>query len=105
MAKSRLGDPAPMARSGAARFASALPAVGEKKSDVLTSQRQSVEAPKLQKQPMTIRLTAEAIERLAEIEQHMRRAGIPARQRSASEIVEALLTGANLEQLRERLVG
>jgi len=44
---------------------------------------------------VTIRLTPAAIDRLSEIERDLRRAGIRARQASVSEIVEALINGAD----------
>lgn len=96
---SRLGDPAPQPKTGAARFAS--PALTAKKNDVLTSERQTAETAKRQKQPMTIRLTAEAIDQLAEIERALRRAGVRARQASASEIVETLIAQADAGALAE----
>jgi hypothetical protein len=91
---SRLGDPAPQPKTGAARFA--IPTSGaDKQSDTLTPKRQNVETSKRQKQPMTIRLTPAAIDKLSEIERTLRRVGIRARQASASEIVEALIEGAD----------
>ena len=87
---SRLGDPAPQPKTGAARFAS--PSISD---DVLTSKRQDAETEKRQKQPMTIRLTASAIDKLSEIERALRRAGVRARQASASEIVETLIFQAD----------
>jgi hypothetical protein len=97
---SRLGDPAPQPKTGAARFAS--PTSGaENQSDALTSKRQNVETSKRQKQPMTIRLTPAAIDKLSEIERTLRRVGIRARQASASEIVEALIEGADTGLLTE----
>ncbi|MFZ1124131.1 MAG: hypothetical protein WAN59_03200 [Candidatus Baltobacteraceae bacterium] len=109
---SRLGDPAPQppARSGAARFAApaapVVPPPDEQKKPELTSKRQNVEAlPVAQptKQPMTIRLTPAAIDRLADLERQLRRGGIRARRASASEIVEALITQAELDELRVAL--
>jgi hypothetical protein len=114
---SRLGDPAPQPpRSGAARFASPAAAAvppqapvadeSEEKSPELTSKRQSVETlPPAQatKQPMTIRLTPAAIDRLADLERQLRRGGIRARRASASEIVEALIARAELDELRVAL--
>jgi hypothetical protein len=111
---SRLGDPAPQPpKSGAARFASPaavavppqppVPDEDEKKKIELTSKRQSVDLqPPAQptKQPMTIRLTPAAIDRLADLERQLRRGGIRARRASASEIVEALITRAELDELR-----
>ncbi len=96
---SRLGDPAPQAKSGAARYAS--PSFPEKKTDVLTSESQDVETVKRQKQPMTIRLTPAAIDKLSEIERSLRRAGIKARRASASEIVEALVLAATPGGIRD----
>ena len=97
---SRLGDPAPQPKTGAARFASPTSGAGGKK-DALTSERQNVETAKRQKQPMTIRLTPAAIDKLSEIERTLRRVGIRARQASASEIVEALIEGADTGLLTE----
>jgi len=105
---SRLGDPAPQPRSGAARFAA---------PDALTSKRQGVEeadaaheqdaskrqdalTSKRQKQPMTIRLTPDAIDRLAEFERTLRRAGVKARNASASEIVEALIRSTTTDSVQ-----
>jgi hypothetical protein len=95
---SRLGDPAPQPKTGAARFAN--PAI-KQEDDVLTSKRHNVETVKRQKQPMTIRLTASAIDKLSEIERSLRRVGIRARQASASEIVEALIERADPISLAE----
>ena len=50
---------------------------------------------------MTIRLTPAAIDKLSEIERTLRRVGIRARQASASEIVEALIEGADTGLLTE----
>jgi plasmid stabilization system protein ParE len=52
---------------------------------------------------MTIRLTPAAIDKLSEIERTLRREGIRARQASASEIVEALINGADTVSLAEFL--
>jgi hypothetical protein len=114
MVPSRLGEPAPQARSGAARFAVPAPQPLEKKpegaeliqpiaDDILTLKRQNVETPKREKQPMTIRLTPGAIDRLSEIERSLRRSGIRARRASASEIVEALVEAADIDELRLQL--
>ena len=111
---SRLGEPAPQARSGAARFAVPAPQLQEKLEGpepaqplvepIVTLKRQNVEAAvKREKQPMTIRLTPGAIDRLSEIERSLRRSGIRARQASASEIVEALVESADIDELRLRL--
>jgi hypothetical protein len=54
-------------------------------------------------QPMTIRLTPGAIDRLSEIERSLRRSGIRARRASASEIVEALVESADVDELRLQL--
>lgn len=92
---SRLGDPAPQPRGGAARFATPKPSEHDAKtsenSDVKTLKRQNVASLKTQKQPMTLRFRPETIERLADLERHLRRAGIKARQACASEIIEALI--------------
>jgi len=98
---SRLGDPAPQPKTGAARFASA--AQVQKKSDVVTVQRLNVEASKRPKQPMTIRLTPAAIDKLSELERDLRRAGLRARRASASEIVEALVLAAAAHEVRDLL--
>lgn len=98
---SRLGDPAPQPRTGAARFATPNPSSG--KDDVLTLKRFNVLLPKKEKQPVTIRLTPAAIDRLSEIERGLRRAGIRARKASASEIVEALINGADPGSLVDAL--
>ena len=95
---SLLGDPAPQPKTGAARFASAA---ARNTTDVLTLERHNGETSKRQKQPMTIRLTAAAIDKLSEIERSMRRVGVRARQASASEIVEALIEGADPTALAE----
>ena len=111
---SRLGEPAPQARSGAARFAAPASQQLEKKSEdaeatqpvadaVVTLKRQNVETVKREKQPMTIRLTPGAIDRLSEIERSLRRSGIRARRASASEIVEALVESADVDELRLQL--
>ncbi len=100
---SRLGDPAPQPKTGAARFASPATSLGEKKSDVLAVERRSVEASKRPKQPMTIRLTPAAIDKLSELERDLRRAGLRARRASASEIVEALVLAASAQEVRELL--
>jgi hypothetical protein len=108
MASSRLGDIAPR---GAARFASSTVAEEpkEKKADSpqpplapleVTSERHNVITAKREKLPMTIRLTPEAIDRLAELERALRRTGIRARQASASEIVDALVRAATPDELR-----
>jgi hypothetical protein len=94
---SRLGEPAPQPKTGAARFANST----VEKRDALTLERQNGKTLKRQKQPMTIRLTASAIDKLSEIERSMRRVGIRARQASASEIVEALIEGADPASLAE----
>jgi hypothetical protein len=95
---SRLGDPAPQPKTGAARFASP---VHERKDEQVALKRQNVKASKREKLPMTIRLTPTAIDKLSEIERSMRRVGIRARQASASEIVEALIEGADPVSLAE----
>ena len=95
---SRLGDPAPQPKSGAARFASPMQV---DKKDVKTLERQNVQTAKRHKQPMTIRLTPAAIDKLAEIERGLRRAGIRARRASASEIVEALILATTPQTLRD----
>ncbi len=97
---SRLGDPAPQPKTGAARFASPL-THEEKKKDALTPKRQNVETATRQKQPMTIRLTPAAIDKLSEIERDLRRAGVRARRASASEIVEALIDRADSASLAD----
>lgn len=101
---SRLGDPAPQPRGGAARFAtpklSGHDAKTSENSDVKTLKRQSVAPLKSQKQPMTLRFRPETIERLADLERHLRRAGIKARQACASEIIEALIETTNPEIVR-----
>jgi hypothetical protein len=76
----------------------------EKKNDVVTPERRNVETSKRQKQPMTIRLTPAAIDKLSEIERGLRRAGVRARRASASEIVEALVLAATPGAIRE-LIG
>jgi hypothetical protein len=96
---SRLGDPAPQAPSGAARFAAPAP-----KSDAKALKRQNALTLKRQKQPVTIRLTPDAIDRLGELELSLRRAGVRARQASASEIVDALLRSTTAEAVRN-LIG
>ena len=96
---SRLGDPAPQARSGAARFAS--PQIAEE--DAKTLKIQSVETPKPQKQPMTIRFTPETLDRLADLERHLRRTGFRAHQASASEIIGALIWATTPETVQELL--
>lgn len=99
---SRLGDPAPQPKTGAARFASPLTQEEEKKKkDALTSKRQDVQRATRQKQPMTIRLTPAAIDKLSEIERDLRRAGVRARRASASEIVEALIYRADSASLAD----
>jgi len=100
---SRLGDPAPQPKTGAARFASAATSQVQKKSDVITVQRLNVEASKRPKQPMTIRLTPAAIDKLSELERDLRRAGLRARRASASEIVEALVLAAAAHEVRDLL--
>jgi hypothetical protein len=103
---SRLGNPAPQPpqpRSGAARFAmpqSESASMSENRS-AEALQGQSVEAVKRQKQPMTVRLTFEAIDRLTEIERDLRRSGVRARQASASEIIEALIHSATAGSVLE----
>jgi hypothetical protein len=96
---SRLGEPAPQAKTGAARFA----APTQKKDDILTAERVTAKTLKRQKQPMTIRLTPEAIDKLSELERDLRRAGLRARRASASEIVEALLLAATPDAVQELL--
>ena len=108
---SRLGEPAPQPKSGAGRFATPIlnqnDAQASKRPSVKTAKRQSVKASKLpsvktskrqsakpskiEKQPVTVRLTADAIDLLAEIERGLRRAGVKARRASTSEIVETLI--------------
>ncbi len=100
---SRLGNVAAQPR-GAARYASPTarpPAKAEEEhgSDIITLER-SIARPRKEKQPMTIRLTAAAIERLGELERDLRRGGMRARKASASEIVEALVKHASSESLR-----
>jgi hypothetical protein len=101
---SRLGDPAPQPRGGAARFATPKPTEQEVKtpeiSDVKALKRHDVPTLKTQKQPMTLRFTPETIERLADLERHLRRAGIKARQACASEIIEALVRTTNPETVQ-----
>jgi hypothetical protein len=78
----------------------------KKSAPELTSKRQNIETPppaQPAKQPMTIRLTPAAIDRLADLERQLRRGGIRARRASASEIVEALITQAELDELRVTL--
>ena len=98
---SRLGDPAPQPRGGAARFATPKPSEHDAKtpdnSDVKALMRQNVAPLKTQKQPMTLRFRPETIERLADLERHLRRVGIKARQACASEIIEALVGTTNPE--------
>ena len=95
---SRLGDPAPQAHSGAARFAT--PTLND--HDVKALKRQSVGLSKAkEKQPVTVRLTADSIDQLAEIERGLRRAGIKARRASTSEIVEALIRATTPEIVRD----
>jgi hypothetical protein len=105
---SRLGNPAPQPsqpRSGAARFATpqseGVQAPESKSGKTLRSQ--SAEVVKRQKQPMTIRLTFEAIDRLTEIERDLRRSGVRARQASASEIIEALIWATTPETVEKLL--
>jgi hypothetical protein len=98
---SRLGNPAPQPRTGAARFASPVEAKTPKLKSVPTLERQAVEESKREKQPMTIRLTFEAIDHLAELERSLRRVGIKARQASASEIVEAIIHATTPETIRK----
>jgi hypothetical protein len=111
---SRLGEPAPQARSGAARFAVPASQHLEKKPEdakpvqpiadtVMTLKRQNVTTAKREKLPMTIRLTPDAIDRLSEIERSLRRSGLRARRASASEIVEALVESADIDELRLKL--
>lgn len=98
---SRLGNPAPQPRSGAARFAA--PQIENAKTpenqNATTSKRQNAETVKRQKQPMTVRLTFEAIDRLTEIERDLRRSGVRARQASASEVIEALIHSATADHV------
>jgi hypothetical protein len=98
---SRLGNPAPQPRTGAARFASPSNVKALESNDVLASTDQSEEEPKRKKQPMTIRLTLKGIDHLAELERSLRRAGVKARQASASEIVEALVQAATPESVHK----
>jgi len=49
---------------------------------------------------MTIRLTPDAIDRLAEFERTLRRAGVKARNASASEIVEALIRSTTTDSVQ-----
>lgn len=102
---SRLGEPAPQARTGAARYASPAPKKEEEvvNTDVLTSKRQNGKTVKSQKTPMTIRLLPSAIERLNDLERLLRRSGLKAHQASASEIVGALLITADPDALRTAL--
>ncbi len=100
---SRLGNPAPQPKTGAARFASPVTLQAQKKGDVLTVERLNAEASKRPKQPMTIRLTPAAIDKLSELERDLRRAGLRARRASASEIVEALVLAASAHEVRELL--
>jgi hypothetical protein len=94
---SRLGNPAPQPPTGAARFASPS-------AQVEAPKRQGVKTLKREKTPVTIRLTPDAVDRLAEIERGLRRMGIRARQgASASEIVEALVRAATPEAVRDLL--
>lgn len=108
---SRLGDPAPQARSGAARYASPAPAKAQIVEEsaptpamISTPKRQDVKTSKMQKTPMTIRLSPAAIEKLADLERSLRRSGLKAQQASASEIVGALLLAATPETIRRSLV-
>jgi hypothetical protein len=55
--------------------------------------------PKPQKQSVTIRLTPEAVDQLAEIERGLRRLGMRPRLACASEIIEALIRSANIEDV------
>lgn len=102
---SRLGEPAPQPKSGAGRFATPIinehDAQASQRQDVTTSNRQSVKPSRIEKQPVTVRLTADSIDQLAEIERGLRRAGIRARRASTSEIVEALIRATTPEIVRD----
>ncbi len=62
-----------------------------------------VKTAKPEKRAVAIRLTADALRRLMEIETSLRGSGFSAHQASASEIVMTLLEAADLGDLRERL--
>jgi PleD family two-component response regulator len=83
--------------------AAAAPAPAMVAEPISTSSRQSAKASKLEKKPMTIRLTDDARDRLSELERSLQRGGLSAHQASASEIFMALLESADIAALRDRL--
>lgn len=89
--RSRLGDAAPQAPKGAARFAYPT-------HDVITSKRERV--PKRQ---MSIRLTREQERALGRLQSAARDGGMTPREATASEIVGALIVQADPEQIVDLL--
>jgi hypothetical protein len=69
----------------------------------LAGSRLAGKTAKPEKRAVAIRLTADALRRLMEIETSLRGSGFSAHQASASEIMMTLLEAADIGDLRERL--
>jgi hypothetical protein len=73
------------------------------KIEDLSPSRIVAKSPKVEKKTIGIRLTANAADKLSEIERSLRRGGLSAHQSSASEIFITLLESVDIADLRERL--
>jgi hypothetical protein len=114
--RSALGEPATSTTPrGAAHFALPVHQVEPPKAhDAEEARTRTVPAKRAgdgssvagaEKQPVTVRLTTEAIARLSYLEGELRRAGTRARQASVSAVLEALIHDATPEKLKNLLMG